>query len=319
VVVAGLDTALFDKLELVTPVCRPSTPCGDIKSGLPAIVALGDSHIFNVEPWLEKMAASMSRPFVSLSHKGCTFIPGTKMLRDGKLYEECSETIVNNAHQWLRKHPKSIVVYFNRLPIYLNKGNFFDNQEGGMEWEVRDGMHHFMQLKNGRSDSKSLGRAVQDMLGKLVDDGHVVVLVYPFPAAGWDVRKELRTRLENYPSSQRQKAFENDRLSTSYSLYLKWTAQARQVLDALGESDKIIRIYPDRLVCSSITGRCYTHNTHTLYYIDDDHPSSYIGKRIANRIGMALAETPAISRPYLFTSSAITSSAITSSVTHGRP
>jgi hypothetical protein len=228
------------------------------------------------------MAKSLSRPFVSLSQLGCPLVLGTYIIRNGKPYD-CNESVNHKRHKQLKNLPGSIIVYNARLPVYLSE-SFFDNQEGGHEDDIDKGTTHHLKLVSGKTGSRELGGAVIATFKKMIADGHLLVLVYPIPEVGWNVPETIRKKLVNLPSHERQKAFEDDRLSTSYDVYKKRTAQVRVLLDSLGSNERILRIYPDQVLCSKLTGRCYTHNRQALYYLDDDHLTRYGAAKIVQLI-----------------------------------
>ena len=106
-------------------------------------------------------------------------------------------------------------------------------------------------------------RAMADTVGGLLAHGKRVVLVYPIPEVGYDVPPTLaRMALEgNEPES----------FTRPFSYYQSRQSNIFSVLDSLGQSDQIIRIYPHKRLCD--LQKCIVYADGKPLYKDDDHLS----------------------------------------------
>lgn len=73
----------------------------------------------------------------------------------------------------------------------------------------------------------------------------------------------------------------NNPITTSYDVYLERTKASVELLDSI-QHKNLYRVYPHKLFCDNqIKGRCITHDTDHLFYVDDDH-LSFIGAEMVN-------------------------------------
>ena len=271
--------------------CPPDHPCQDKIGASQAVINLGDSHSWNFDYPLRDMAQNNGRSFISITHGGCPYILDTYVIRDGKPFA-CSAEFVSEAYKQIDRLSPSIIVYKARLPVYLDKGRFFDNGEGGQEGEIRHNLLNELYTTDDSNEFNALSDHIRTTFWHMLDKGNTVVLVYPIPAVGWNVVKTLRSKLENIRDLKvREAAINKDPLTTSYARYNERIAATRQVLDGLGSHPNLIRIYPDQLLCSEQSGRCNTQDQHGIYYIDDDHPSRYLATKMVTGIEKKLVQS----------------------------
>ena len=124
-----------------------------------------------------------------------------------------------------------------------------------------------------------VGQAVAATIANLLKIGHHVVLVYPVPEVGWNVPMHLARITPITGSSGISKP-----LSTSHEVYLDRSASA--YLDAIPDSDNLLRIRPAELFCDTeIPDRCMAQLPDSRpFYFDNNHPNELGARMIAEEI-----------------------------------
>jgi len=264
------------------------SPCKlDPKKGSKTVVVIGDSHSAVLQKSLYGMAEQKGLGFISLVTVNCSPIRGLTTEKFEKSVWLKGKTCKRNnspekVFAIIDELPPSIIVFSSRLPLYLNPdGLRFDNNEGGVE----SGAPFRLASESSYSNEDVVIKELQGIIGK----GHTLVLVYPIPEVGWSVPLKLKSKLGKNSLLWRER-LKNSPITTSYSVYKVRANKARQVLDnvAVG-NDNLIRIYPDRVLCSEKTLRCNTHSETSLYYSDDDHLSVHGAKLVVDEVERELS------------------------------
>ena len=84
-----------------------------------------------------------------------------------------------------------------------------------------------------------------------------------------------RSEIEGYP-----KKLEVEKFITLYNVYKEKTKTSFELLNSINNAN-IYRVYPHKIFCNSIIGRCITHDNKHIFYYDDDH-LSLEGSRLVN-------------------------------------
>lgn len=247
-----------------------------------SLYLIGDSHIATLQNGLVKRLKDKYK-IVSATSSYCWPISGfSRYTAKGKKDKRCSSRFQKNRLNHIKKTNKSILVIGGRLPLLLST-RYFDNKEGGRElngkaWGV-------LKDKKGSSLEKSLRETMMGFLKQ----GHSIVLIYPIPEVGFDVRKKLYSERPS-KSSDLNAYLEKSPITTSHEVFKNRTKSSFSLLDSI-EHPNIHRVYPDKIFCSSvIEGRCITHSIEHIYYSDDDHPSLKGAELINNIVIEKIAE-----------------------------
>jgi len=247
------------------------------------IYFISDSQPWNMLPYLKDVLVKKDYQFITAAHNTCSYFPGFK-LKDKQQTQKSYERVCNIDEyvKLLANSDNSIIIFWSRLPLYLEK-SFFDNKEGGVEkgniyWD-----QHFV------SDNKNLSieQSFKDSVSKLAKNNKII-LVYPLPEAGWDVPKKLLG-----PSIMKSKLMEKisipkEYLTLSYEIYKDRNKSSFDLLDSV-EGNNVYRIYPHKLFCNTIIqNRCLIHDDKNIFYSDGSHASPkasiLIGDLILNNI-----------------------------------
>jgi hypothetical protein len=97
----------------------------------------------------------------------------------------------------------------------------------------------------------------------LTDAGKSVVLVYPIPDPGYNVPPTL-ARLTLQGTDPESVTMPSD-------FYFKWQHEVLRVLDGIGPSERIVRVYPHEILCED--GHCLVYKDGKPLYRDRTHLS----------------------------------------------
>ena len=240
--------------------------------GRPTITIVGDSHARVLSSQIHDYALKYELGFVELTMSGCAYLPNTDLYVDGKKDKTCTSEYQDRRFAALtRIQPGVVIIHTGRLPMYLS-GTGFDNGEGGIEEIGSYRNVHRLAKADVREAMESMASDLNAKIQALVKYGHMIVLVYPVPEVGWSLPQKVA---KMYLTKMSAGMADPDlRVSTNYSRIQERTESAHKLLDSIGSSDRIVRVYPERLFCSTVESRrCETHTRDDLYYVDSHHLS----------------------------------------------
>ena len=256
------------------------------------MLVFGDSHMQVLLPGLSESAGASGLGFINGAQSSCLFAPGLELEADpGACGPERQQARLSEA----RKNSPAFIVLGGRYPLAL-EGTRFDNGEGGVEsGEPYRFQKPGQQLSSIDTHAEQL--STQTLLGaqSLLRQGHVLVLVYPIPEAGWQVPDRIRTQgmlppwlpepIHQLEGVKRLAAANAWPLAvpvtTSFSTYLERTRSSFELFDKI-TGVNVVRVYPHELFCEEETDRCRTHSNTNVFYTDDDH-LSLSGARLVTR------------------------------------
>lgn len=247
------------------------------------ILLIGDSHMWPLHHAMRHNVSRNGYAYQKFIENGCWPIKDTnRFLKNGKMEEACNAQFQNERLEKITGMDKSIVVIGGRLPLYLSN-NFFDNKEGGAEKQGR-----FWKYFEPEKPATSVKREIRETIKLLSDAGHHVILIYPIPEVGWHVPKTLNARRPRGNLAELNETLEGylerNPITTSYAVYKERTRESFELLEAIIDPN-VHRVYPHRLFCDKqIKGRCVTHDTKRLFYVDDDHLSPRGATMVSNLI-----------------------------------
>ena len=247
------------------------------------IYFISDSQSWNMLPYLKDVLVKKDYQFITAAHNTCSYFPGFK-LKDKQQTQKSYERVCNIDEyvKLLANSDNSIIIFWSRLPLYLEK-SFFDNKEGGVEkgniyWD-----QHFV------SDNKNLSieQSFKDSVSKLAKNNKII-LVYPLPETGWDVPKKLLGSSIMKSKLMEKISIPKEYLTLSYEIYKDRNKSSFDLLDSV-EGNNVYRIYPHKLFCNTIIqNRCLIHDDKNIFYSDWSHASPkasiLIGDLILNKI-----------------------------------
>ena len=228
------------------------------------IYIIGDSHVWNLIPDLKEKIVKRDYQFITSSFADCFYFPKFESINNKtrKINTNCK---IKFQKEILSKTNNSIIIFFGRLPRYLTN-RYFDNQEGGIEgyiWEKS-----FISDDQNMTVEKSFKSEVLNLEKK-----NKIILVYPFPEAGWHIPTKLLNSLPKNKDLIKEHLILKNYITTSYQVYKDRTRSSFELLDSI-QGNNVYRAYPHKLYCNTIIkNRCITHDDKNIFYADDDHPS----------------------------------------------
>jgi peptidoglycan/LPS O-acetylase OafA/YrhL len=282
----------------------PERPALDSKYGQVAaaanskgqILLFGDSHMEQLRLSLLLQATKGGLDFADGTEPGCPFFVGISATYQSA---NCTANFQAERLAWATGAEPSFVIYGGRFPLWL-RGSRFDNTEGGVEPGAP------------MPDQENMTTALQDSMKRtiqsLVDQGHTVVLVYPIPEVGWDVRREINLRATQeqgwlifgrpIPLNIGERLLPGPNswplevpVTTSYNVYVDRAQSTFDVLDSIS-SDRIIRVYPHKIFCDErVGGRCATHDDKNIFYTDSDHLSASGARLVTSEIMKEISQS----------------------------
>ncbi len=231
------------------------------------VYLIGDSHMESIMSDLKDKLVQRNYQFITSTSAGCIYFPGFDLinLNSGKIHQNCSDEYFSSLKLKLSGEKNAILIFGGRFPTYLTN-YYFDNKEGGVE-----GREMFVKYV-----AKGKYRTIQESFKNEVlqlSRNNKVILVYPFPEAGWDVpTKVLNSSPKDFVPLNSLKNL-NNFLTTSELVFENRSFASFMLLDSI-QSPNIYRVYPHTKFCSTrIVGRCLTHDENDLFYADTNHPS----------------------------------------------
>ena len=238
-----------------------------------SVAIIGDSHARALVRPLGRALSEKGLSVADLHVAGCPPVRHFKRVGAADRCERQDAVFDHLIRSPLLRH----VVIATRWAPKFEAGRF-DNEEGGIEY----GMPTVFESDVVREGQPlSLAEAIRDGVRELLDAGKTVILVYPIPEVGWDV--------PNYMAKLHMIGTLKEDVSTSHDVFARRNRSAIAALDEVGEADRLLRVYPERMFCNTWRqGRCLASlNLQALYY-DDNHLSAlgagFVVKDIVSRI-----------------------------------
>jgi hypothetical protein len=178
------------------------------------------------------------------------------------------------------------IIYNALLPVYLEQVDI-EGQEGQIQVDnpaVRSVRQKLLAMHPDKP-----WKAVVETLGTWVTDGHELVIVYPVPEQGFNVRKMLKWHTPPIYSADQFPT-----LSSSYAEYKKRTSSSYSALDAVTDPG-VRRVYPENIFCREESGLCIASEYDRLYFVTDSHVSplgaDLIAREIAAQLNLKIPES----------------------------
>ncbi|NNJ91911.1 MAG: acyltransferase, partial [Gammaproteobacteria bacterium] len=228
------------------------------------IISLGDSHAGSLSEKLRLLAKENELNFIQISNIACPHILeyGSKHCR-----KRATQVV-----DFLEQYPNSTIVYSARIPQFMEQSRF-DNKEGDKEAKYKPVNENIVAL-----DYKRRSRMLEKTLNSWIDSGHKLVLIYPVPEQGFHVKRKLFIQR---PVINNEDMLPD--LSTSYSVFKKRVKSSYEALNRIN-GDQVQRVYPEKVFCDELSGRCFASKGKQIFFGSDNHVSPLGSRLIVNEI-----------------------------------
>ena len=227
----------------------------------PTFAVWGDSHADALAAGVGEVAARHDASVVLLASLGCSPVIGLEGA--GRDYPCIADHEALLGHL-LASPTIHTVIMIGRFTAFVDglSGELGPAERGGTtRWGMSDGARAEFDLGERRRLFKT---HMEKTIKTLLDAGKRIALVYPIPEVGYNVPHTLA----------RIAAAGGDatRFTRPLSVYLARNERMFEILDGLGPSSRITRIYPHKQLCN--TTECFTYGDGKPLYYDDNHPGS---------------------------------------------
>jgi peptidoglycan/LPS O-acetylase OafA/YrhL len=261
----------FDKEPTIASACHLGK--SDSKA---TYLLLGDSHASALSHELDELSRAHEISGLNYTYGSCPPLFDHNPIPFVESDTTCANMKRNFVASLKQGNDVPDTVIISARWALLMERNRFNNNEGGEEngndwyWDVE---------ADGRSYKESMRLALQKSIRKILESGRRVILIYPSPEMGWDVPMRLAKTYRINGNITPTDA------STSHETYQARNEAAISALDEIEDSDRLVRIRPEPLLCPSQgSGRCLAHTNGISLYFDDNHLSNAGAFLLAQKI-----------------------------------
>ena len=253
------------------------------KDNTQKVVLIGDSHAGSLE---FKLNEEIKKKDLSL-FRFPTDIYLTDFNYVSKSTNRIDDTFIDKnvkIDNFLKENSNLIVVFHQRWTIRLLE-TYYDDEQA---YKERSDLEYDLYLEPINIKTSSLKERQQyikegliSQINKIINQGHKLVLVYPFPEMGTSPHRNL---FRNY--TYNKNLFKNSIpvFSGSYEVYKNRNKLIFEILDSIN-SPSIYRVYPHQFFCNKqLENRCVANDENNIFYYDGDHLSIQGSKPVVDEI-----------------------------------
>ena len=243
------------------------------------IYLIGDSHASVLMYDFKNRFVDNSKFNLITMTTGCFGIPGFEFIKNKKKINDiCTSSFYKKIENQIMSTKDNLVIISARFPMYLSDGQYFDNQEGGIE---REGETFYSLVHNEKKIS--VGSGYKNFINNILNSSNKVILLYPIPEVGFNVPKKIFNSMRNQKYKDIKNILKKNDFSTSYDVYKKRSQKTFDLFNSINHKN-LIKIFPHKIFCNASTSRCITHSDDKIFYSDDNHLSLSAAKMINNMI-----------------------------------
>ena len=256
---------LWEKMTDQEGVCfeRNSNFCSFNSTENRSIFLIGDSHIEVLNYSIYSRIKSYPFNYVSINRGGCIYLPNfeKRYIKDNNEYHNCTLESKINIDNLINGKKDSIIII---------GGDFQAHFADTLEWKYIS--------KNNKNVMTSFKESLSAIL-----ENNKVILVYPIPAAKFDVVKKIMNEVPKNNFKATQYLNEN-KITTHYSNYLKRNKRVINFFENI-KHQNLYKVYPDKIFCDKVVEKkCYTHEGKDIFYSDHHHLSFSGAEKLAKKI-----------------------------------
>ena len=222
----------------------------------PTYALWGDSHSIAIIPALARMAKANGQAIKMIGFGGCPSVIGVNR-RDEPVCMKHNEQAFNYLRASEEIHT---VILVSRYVANLYGRDYASEPDQRRVPLMTGPSGHIMTPEQATSLlARQLPITVQSLLGA----GKSVVLIYPIPDPAFNVPTTLAHLAWN--------GVDLDTVTMPAESYNDWQHDVLAILDGIGPSDRLMRVYPSRTLCD--TNRCLVYRDGKPLYRDFTHLS----------------------------------------------
>ena len=208
------------------------------------LIVLGDSHLRTLSYELfQSGLLEKYNIFISIQ-QGCPFVVP---LENNKSRANCADRNKAKELEKIVSSAETTIIFGGRFPWYF-KGKSFETNLGTTGDDIDPG-------------GSDLLTGLEKNITYLINKSKKLILIYPIPELGYFPLEPYLYKFYN----------QNDEITYAFSYWEKYSSEINNLFNQIN-SNKLIKIYPEKIFCNSIfANKCTSSNNGIFYYWDDDH------------------------------------------------
>ena len=244
------------------------------------LILIGDSHMGSIQDQLVQLSKELNLNLILMNINSCFFSKNAYLISrsDMRVDDRCNLNAQLNRLNMIEKNSESIIIIGARFSYYFNEMDV--KYENGRLKEIKS--PRFLNIgKNTQNRHKERqNKLVKDFTETMQSllNNNQVILIYPFPEFGRNVRQELKNKIAKNPFFKSKNFFVKENYATiSYEEFLSRNKFSNQVLDRF-QNKNLKRVYPENIFCNPQKNKCYSHDKKNLFFYDEQHLTLYGSK-----------------------------------------
>ena len=250
------------------------------------VFLIGDSHMFRLSRDLKNKLDEKKINYLQSIIPGCIFLIESQVVHKKSLKShKCNLEIQSKRLEKINRTKNNIVIIGGRYTQLIEEKSY-NNGYGGIEPPFNFYIQNMLKNLNTKK-----GRVLfiednfKKTINKLIENNHEIILIYPIPEMGWNIPKKIfsNTPKNLFLKKKINSYVEDLDFSIKYSDYINRNKETIRIFDSIN-SEKIHKIYPEKIFCDKKLDKCYGHKNQKILYEDDNHPSLFSSGLINNMI-----------------------------------
>lgn len=219
------------------------------------VFLVGDSHAQALSYALNEKLTSVGGRLITLTHNACIPVDGVSRKTISESCKHFKRFLTDKIFL-----ESNTVVLSSRWRLNFNGGRY-NNGEGGVE------NGHSGQISISDENVESNLRDYLVVKLNEISSKTDLIIVNQIPEVGMDVQAWYFRSTDSYTHS-----------------YMVYKQKNEMVSDILGSIGGVKIVEADKLVCHELSLRCETRQHSGLLYFDDNHPSVFFARMIAEKV-----------------------------------
>jgi peptidoglycan/LPS O-acetylase OafA/YrhL len=248
------------------------------------VFLIGDSHAAVLKYHLNNELVNKSYNFFSF---GCCrfYLTNFNPLENKRTYDILDYEYDKLVDRFLLENKNLVVIWSQRWSYHVLNSEFYDNEYGQNPINIgyfNPSSPIGISATSLEERVEYLQKAIKASANNILKQGHTLILVYPVPEMGFDVRKNYKSIFQKILTIN--KNIDIKVMSIDYHSFKERNKKIYEILDGI-QGPNIYKVYPEKYFCNTIIeNRCIANDTEHFIYQDNNHLSLYGSKYIVNGI-----------------------------------